>query len=30
LPVVGLGGFGLLFWKNRRYAAARSRARRIG
>jgi hypothetical protein len=30
LPVVGLGGFGLLLWKNRRYAAGRSRARRMG
>jgi hypothetical protein len=28
LPVVGLGGFGLLLWKNRRYAAARSRGPR--
>jgi xanthine/uracil permease len=30
LPVVGLVGFALLLWKNRRYAAGRSRARRTG
>jgi hypothetical protein len=30
LPVVGLGGFALILWKNRRYAASRSRARRVG
>jgi hypothetical protein len=30
LPVAGLGGFALILWKNRRYAASRSRVRRVG
>jgi Family of unknown function (DUF6064) len=30
LPVVGLGGFALILWKNRRYAVSRARARRAG